>query len=117
MHTVCIDFDGPIHLYGQGRHDDTIYDVPTPGAFEAIDAIQAAGHAVVIFSARDIVSIAAWMPDRFDCVIDDGSHIFWYEPAKILITNRKLPCWVYIDDRAITFKNWPDALQALRWTN
>lgn len=115
MHTVAIDFDGVIHQYSKGRHDDSIYDPPMPGAFGAIVAIQAMGHAVVIFSARDTAEIAAWMPDVFDCVVDDGTTLFWYEPKRILITNRKIPCWAYIDDRAITFKSWPETLQALQW--
>lgn len=113
MHTVCIDFDGVIHQYSKGRHDDSIYDPPMPGAFDAIRLLISAGYAVVVFSARDTNDIAAWMAAEFDCVVDDGSTVFWRESPAILITNRKLPCWAYIDDRAIQFKDWSQTLDDL----
>lgn len=31
----------------------------------------------------------------------------------VLVTDRKLPAIAYIDDRAVRFTNWPDALTAV----
>jgi hypothetical protein len=38
---------------------------------------------------------------------------FWNHQTSILITNRKLPALVYIDDRGIRFESWDQATAAV----
>ncbi|MFD6094727.1 hypothetical protein ACFVWN_01180 [Nocardiopsis flavescens] len=39
-----------------------------------------------------------------------GRVRFWTRPGVLLVTDRKLPALVYIDDRAIRFTSWDQAL-------
>lgn len=38
---------------------------------------------------------------------------FWNERGQVLVTQRKLPAVAYIDDRAVRFTDWPQALAEL----
>lgn len=101
---VLVDFDGVIHRYSKGWHDGTAYDEPMPGAREALEAIEAAGYEVVIFSTRNPDDIARWLHrNHFEQV--GGPHRY--------ITNEKLPAVAMIDDRAIRFTEWSEALADL----
>lgn len=98
--TVLVDFDGVLHTYSRGWADGTVYDPPMPGAAEALDAMEADGYEVWIFSTRDWQQIA----DAFD-------RWGWKQRP---ITNVKRAAVCMIDDRAIRFTAWPQALGALR---
>lgn len=39
-----------------------------------------------------------------------GRLTFWNETGQLLVTNRKLPARLYLDDRAILFTSWDQAL-------
>lgn len=96
MQTALIDFDGVIHQYSKGWHDGTAYDPPMPDALEGLQRIENYGYHIVIFSTRDAEQIRQWLalygfPD--------------YE-----ITNIKRPATFILDDRAIRFHNWADAV-------
>jgi hypothetical protein len=39
-----------------------------------------------------------------------GQLTFWNLRGQLLVTNRKLPAVAYIDDRAVRFESWPQAL-------
>lgn len=46
-----------------------------------------------------------------------GKLEFWNLPGQILVTNRKLPAFCYVDDRAVPFSNWkqlPNQILAAR---
>jgi hypothetical protein len=114
--TIAIDFDGVIHAYRQGWHDGTIYDEPIPGAFDALRALLAE-HPVAVFTAREVTSVASWLHQKtgIPVLADSGSRIgFWNERGALLVTNRKIAAFAYIDDRAIHFTDWPAALDELR---
>lgn len=115
MRTMAVDFDGPIHRYGKGWHDGTIYDELTPGAREAIAGFQARGYAVFVFTSREIEQVVPWMQARgFDVAADGPPYpTFWDSPDQILVTNRKLAAVAYIDDRAVRFDAWPATLSTL----
>jgi hypothetical protein len=49
---IAIDFDGVIHGYSKGWNGGAIYDPPVPGVKEALDALKAEGHYLMIFSTR-----------------------------------------------------------------
>jgi hypothetical protein len=110
--TVAVDFDGVLHSYDKGWHDGTIYGDWTPGAEAALRQLMRR-YAVFIHSTRRPEQVAKWLLDRgFSCRIGyDGE--FWNEQGVLLVTDRKLPAVAYIDDRAVRFINWPDALTAV----
>lgn len=110
MRTIAIDFDGVIHWYRKGWHDGTIYDDPIPGAIDAIRALMQ-HYAVFIHTARDAVDVAKWLVEKGQFHVSTGwDGKFWNKQGILLVTNRKLPAIMYIDDRAVRFTNWPQAL-------
>jgi hypothetical protein len=96
---ISIDFDGVLHWYRSGYHDGTIYDIPTPGAKEAIKEYMK-HFTVVIYSSRastpeGLYAIQGWL--RF--------HGF----PDIPVVSVKPPAFLHIDDRAVTFTGtWPN---------
>ena len=121
MSTVAVDFDGVIHKYSKGWHDGTIYDEPVEGAFNYLKIIMS-HHSVFIFTTRNADDVALWIEHNSDLtceadgeVFDGGKHpvFFWNERDRLYVTNRKLPAIAYIDDRAIRFVNWHQALKDL----
>lgn len=109
---IAVDFDGVIHRYGKGWHDGTIYDEPMPGAREALARIHRR-YRVVILTTRvnptlhggdaQLASVEAWL-ERHGFV--KGEH---YDE----VTHEKVPALVYIDDRALHFVDWDQALAEL----
>jgi hypothetical protein len=55
----------------------------------------------------------------WECKACKGSGLltFWNQRGQLLVTNRKLAATVYLDDRALRFVNWPQALAALSAIN
>lgn len=111
---IGVDFDGVIHTYSKGWHDGSIYDPPIPGSLEALSHLMTK-YAVAIISSREPHSIAQWLRDRcFAAYADpEGEHAFWNNQSCLLVTQRKIGCVAYIDDRAIHFENWQQTLDAL----
>lgn len=74
-------------------------------------------YAVFIFSTRDPEQILKWMQEKYGKMIPCTTEVpesgFWNEQGTILITNRKLAAVAYIDDRAIRFTNWNQAIADL----
>lgn len=93
--TLLIDFDGVIHKYSKGWHDGTAYDVPMPGAKEALAEL-ARKYEVIIFSTRNWWEIKDWL--------------FKYGFPNYPATSTKKPAIALIDDRAIHFTGWEKAL-------
>jgi hypothetical protein len=130
--TIAIDFDGVIHAYSKGWHDGTIYDPPLPGAIEGLHALMEQ-HAVFIFTTREPEQVMPWLESHgFDVTIDDrcgncpngipsictdckgsGLLTFWNHQGQLLVTNRKLAATAYLDDRAVRFTDWDQALADL----
>jgi hypothetical protein len=112
--TVAVDFDGVIHAYSKGWHDGTIYDQPMPGALAALVKLLGQ-YSVMIFTTRRPAQVCRWF-ETVDLGVpvvadsDDELSEFWDDRSRILVTNRKLPAVAYIDDRAIRFENWDQAL-------
>ncbi len=121
--TVAVDFDGVIHAYSRGWADGSIYDEPEPGAIVALEVLMRKGFAVFVHTTRDPWPVAQWLDAQgLPAVIELGTgpgtavqvREFWNDTTQILVTNRKLPAVAYIDDRAIQFETWPQALDALK---
>lgn len=116
--TVAVDFDGVIHDYDRGWSDGTIYGKPVPGAFDAL-ALLMKTFAVMVHTTREPAPVARWIREWGGietCWFADPAKLpeFWNNQACILVTNRKLPAVAYIDDRAIRFTDWVQALADLK---
>lgn len=115
--TVAIDFDGVIHGYSRGWQDGSIYDPPIDGAIEGLRELLL-DEAVFVFTSRDPSQVARWLTGYgFDVVADTGpgpGRHFWNQRGVLLVTNRKLPATSYLDDRAVRFTSWPQALADLK---
>lgn len=101
---IAIDFDGVLHLYSRGFHDGTIYDKPIPGARAALIRLRKK-YWIYIFSAR------AHSQREKDVIAK------WLRKNKIPfdeVVNHKPVAFAYIDDRAIHFDNWKQALGQLK---
>lgn len=96
---ILVDIDGVIHQYSKGWHNGTAYDVPMPGARAALVDMELKGYEVIIFSTRDKTQIKEWLA---------ANDFKAYQ-----VTNEKLPCQAFIDDRAIRFIDWSSALTEL----
>lgn len=112
--TVAIDFDKVIHGYSRGWHDGTIYDGLVDGAAEGVAEVM--DHAAAfVHTSRDADQVARWLAaEGFDTTTDQPRGKFWNQRGRLLVTNRKLPALAYLDDRAVRFETWPQALAQLR---
>lgn len=110
--TIAVDFDGVIHAYSLGWCDGSIYDPPMPGALDGLHAVMDQ-DAVFVHTAREPEPVAEWLTAHgFTCQTDhDGP--FWNHRGVLLVTNRKLAATAYLDDRAVRFTNWDQALAVL----
>jgi phosphoglycolate phosphatase-like HAD superfamily hydrolase len=104
--TVAVDLDGVVHRYSRGWADGTIYDPPVDGAYEALLRLATAGWRLVLHTTRardpaQAAAVAAWLE------INGMAGLF------AEVTDRKPLAVAYIDDRAIRFTDWPQALAEL----
>ena len=116
MATIAVDLDGPVHLYSRGWHDGTVYDNPTPGALDGLQALMR-DYAVFIHTTRNEEQAAAWLRGHGIPALshaDAGRPFFWDDRTRLLVSNRKLPALAYIDDRGIRFTDWHQALADVR---
>ena len=115
--TLCVDFDGVIHSYGEGWQGGKIYGHVTPGFFEWADA--ASKHFdLVIYSSRSATPggrmvMKRWLRQEYARLGHKGALPPFRFDAK------KPPAWLTIDDRCIRFDgDWNaltvPALQAFR---
>ncbi len=115
MATVAVDFDGVIHAYSKGWQDGSIYDEPLPLAFESLRGLMRE-YAVFVHTTRDAHAVAEWIQVRsgIPCAVQVNPDMeFWNVQGELLVTNRKLPAVAYIDDRAIRFVDWVQAMTEL----
>lgn len=118
--TIAIDFDGVIHNYERWG---PVIGKPIDGAFDCIRTL-ITKHPIYVFCARDeyamegvgLNAIPQWF-ERHELGIPTYLNVahngFWEDKSKILITNRKIPASVYIDDRGLHFQNWPQTMKEL----
>jgi hypothetical protein len=127
--TICIDFDGVIYSYTSGWNNGDLDDLPVEGAFDFIKEIMR-DYDVNIFTSR----LLGKTPDDFE--LRHMMDHYWYfdynsSRRKIEawmvkhgleqhIVNKigfvfwKLPCHLYIDDRAWLFKGKFPSLQEIK---
>ena len=120
--TIAIDFDGVIHTYERGWADGTIYGEPTPFALYALETLMQR-DSVFIHTTRNPRQVARWIERTSQYGIDCTTRLprtwygrrkpFWNTRGLLLVTDRKLPAVVYVDDRAHHFESWGQTLTAL----
>jgi hypothetical protein len=99
--TIIIDFDGVINSYRSGWLGDTslIPDPPVSGVKKAIDKLRK-DYRVVVYSSRcnnkgGVEAIKKYL-NKHSILVDE-------------VVKEKVPAFVQIDDRAITFNGkWDD---------
>ncbi len=96
--TIMVDLDGVICT--EERTFDRPLAEPIPGAREALEKLKADGHSIVIYTAR------GWAEFRVTKAWLD-QHGMPYDAIHM----GKPIAHVWIDDRAIRFTNWHDALE------
>ena len=119
VQTVAVDFDGVLHSYDKGWQDGTIYGEWKPGAVTALSQLMHE-YAVFIHTTRNPKQVARWVERMSGYGFECTTRVprvgllrrpgFWNQMGYLLVTDRKLPAVVYIDDRAIRFETWTQAL-------
>ncbi|MGH3586986.1 MAG: hypothetical protein ACRDQ0_11745 [Pseudonocardia sp.] len=125
--TIAVDFDGVIHAYSEGWRDGSIYDPPVDGALGALYDLMRL-DAVFVHTTRPARQVARrierWSGYGIECTTQMSPFLppwwqwgkrcrFWNDRTALLVTNRKLPAVVYIDDRAVRFETWDQTLADL----
>lgn len=113
--SIAIDFDGVVHQYSRGWHTKDIYDPPMEGAEDALRTLSNA-FGVFILTARPAKDVIMWCRVQFSLRFQlIGPRIsYWDRIGVIGVTNRKLPALAYVDDRALRFTTWRDAVNYFR---
>jgi len=111
-----VDFDGVIHTYDKGWQDGSIYGDLMPGAVNSLTRLMQR-YAVFIHTARNSSQVARWIEDRTSHGIECTTRVprsgFWDRQGYLLVTDRKLPAFAYIDNRGIRWVNWDQAMADL----
>lgn len=106
---IGVDFDGVLHTYHLGWCDGSVYGDLMPGALDGIKWLMDM-FPVFIFTSRDPDQVHAWLNQHgLPCRVGHEGT-FWNERGVLLITNHKFPAQVYLDDRALRFHDWNQAL-------
>ena len=97
---VALDFDGVLHDPERVAPGQRM-GVPVDGALESVRALVAAGHTLIVHTARE----------------NRGDHVtkwlnYFGFPA-LPVTQVKPNADVFVDDRAVRFTDWPSTLAAL----
>mgnify|MGYP001566331800 CR=1 FL=1 len=101
---LAVDFDGVIHAYLKGLADGSIYDDPVPGVSQAMRRLRK-NHNVYVYSHRT--------GDKGGRDAIRG-YLLKHKIPFDEVAHGKPPAKFYIDDRAIRFKNWRQALRELK---
>jgi len=104
MPTLAVDFDGTIAQY-KGYAGRGVFLDPNPGAADALRALKAKGWDIIVFTCRtEVDDLRAYLDahgiphDAINVGLD-----------KSFESSGKVYADIYLDDRAVTFRDWPHA--------
>ena len=93
--TILIDLDGVLNQY-TGSFDEKFIPPIKDGALDFLKNLSA-DYKIKIFTSRNLLLVSEW-------IINNGLRKYIDD-----ITNIKMPCYLYIDDRCINFNgNYAD---------
>jgi len=108
---IAIDFDGVIHKCSRGFYDGSIYDDPVEGVHESLQIISKRFN-IIVFTAKA-------REDRPKLNGKTGKELVWEWLKKhnldlfvSEVTAEKPRAVAYIDDKAIKFISWEQALKS-----
>lgn len=116
--TIAVDFDGVLHTYERGWANGLIYGELVPGALAALTTLMLR-YAVYVHTTRSPRQVAAWIEKKsgrsIECVTWPwwSRREFWNRQGVLLVSNRKLPALAYVDNRAVRFESWDQAMAEL----
>jgi len=87
---VCVDLDGVLNAFDGWKGAD-FFHPPRPGAKEFLQRLNELGYCVIVFTVRWGPHVETWLTRH------GLSEYVW------MVTDKKPPAHVYIDDRAICF--------------
>lgn len=114
MKTIAIDFDGVIHSYENGWQDGSIYGNLIPHTEAAFETIIDEGYNICIMSSRDRRQILEWMQVKMPNFKYELVEGVFHNGKEIGISNAKVAAAAYIDDRALKFRNWDQAIHEIK---
>lgn len=110
---IGVDFDKVIHKCTKGYFDGTIYDDPVEGAYQALQQLSEK-YTVIVYTCKA-------KPDRGLVNGKTGTQLVWewlekYDMSKFVskVTSEKPRAVAYIDDKAVRFTSWKEAIPALK---
>ena len=111
--TICIDFDGVIADYSQGfqgfQGQDS-FGEPLPGTVDALNQLKQNGWKLIIFTTRKATpAFKQYLKDHgipYDDINKNSEQPKGSNPGKPIAD-------VYLDDRALRFTNWEQAVADL----
>lgn len=111
MPCVALDFDGVIQMKPPPGE---LHGPPVPGALEAIRYLMSK-YPVCILTARDVEEVIPWLQGHGFRTDRDNGDTFWQIMGVLLVTNRKIPAAIYVDDRGLRFWSWEQAMQDIEF--
>lgn len=110
---IGVDFDKVIHKCTKGYFDGTIYDDPVEGAYQALQQLSEK-YTVIVYTCKA-------KPDRGLVNGKTGTQLVWewlekHDMSKFVskVTSEKPRAVAYIDDKAVRFTSWTEAMPALK---
>lgn len=88
---ICIDLDGVLNVFDEWKGSE-FFHPPRPGAAGFLERLNRAGFKVALFTVRWHEWARAWL--------EENGLSQYVE----IVTNRKIPAHVYLDDRAVCFE-------------
>lgn len=108
--TICVDFDGVIADYSKGFQGPDVFGEPLPHAGENMSALKQAGWKIIIHTTRpDTPALRKYLKDHaipYDEINKNSDQPEGANPGKPIAN-------LYLDDRAMRFHGWDDALYAI----
>ncbi len=89
--TILIDLDGVLNEYGKEKFDENFIPEIKTGAKEFLENLSQYAE-LYLFTTRNLMLAAKWLiKNNLDKYFKD-------------VTNIKMPCQLYVDDRTVCFK-------------